>query len=272
MRLVFSAARRALLPFAHPGAHRGGRAHRCSRWSRSPTGPAAAASNAAPAAGQGSRAAPGPAGLSTGARAAPGGRGAPAGAGAGRHGGGGLRPDHSAIHHRHPAAAASSTCMPRCCRNIAARGRSNGPSLNGETRTGVTTMRIDAGLDTGDMLLKAETEIGPDENAVELGARLAAMGADLLVRDARGPGGRAHRRPKSRTTPQATYAPLLKKEDGAHRLEPHGRSDPQSRARLSALARRIHRVSRPDAAHLEIAAVRRGERRRQSAPRRACSA
>jgi methionyl-tRNA formyltransferase len=53
--------------------------------------------------------------------------------------------------------------------------------LNGETRTGVTTMRIDAGLDTGDMLLKRSTEIGPDENAVELGARLAAMGADLLV-------------------------------------------------------------------------------------------
>ena len=42
-------------------------------------------------------------------------------------------------------------------------------------------MRIDAGLDTGDMLLKAETEIGPEENAVELGSRLAVMGADLLV-------------------------------------------------------------------------------------------
>src|SRR5664279_5584961 len=53
--------------------------------------------------------------------------------------------------------------------------------VRGETRTGVTTMQIDAGLDTGDMLLKAETEIGPEENAVELGERLAAMGADLLV-------------------------------------------------------------------------------------------
>ena len=53
--------------------------------------------------------------------------------------------------------------------------------VNGETRTGVTTMRIDAGLDTGDMLLKAQTEIGPEENAMELGQRLAAMGADLLV-------------------------------------------------------------------------------------------
>src|ERR1035441_4768075 len=53
--------------------------------------------------------------------------------------------------------------------------------LNGETRTGVTTMRIDAGLDTGDMLLKADTEISPDENAVELGQRLSVIGADLLV-------------------------------------------------------------------------------------------
>ena len=52
----------------------------------------------------------------------------------------------------------------------------------GETRTGVTTMQIDAGLDTGDMLLKWETEIGPEETALELGERLAAAGADLLVR------------------------------------------------------------------------------------------
>ena len=53
--------------------------------------------------------------------------------------------------------------------------------VNGETVTGVTTMRIDAGLDTGDMLLRAETAIAPDETAVELGSRLAVMGADLLV-------------------------------------------------------------------------------------------
>src|SRR6266478_5235593 len=52
---------------------------------------------------------------------------------------------------------------------------------NGETRTGVTTMRIDAGLDTGAMLLKWQTEIGPEENALELGERMADAGADLLV-------------------------------------------------------------------------------------------
>ena len=85
--------------------------------------------------------------------------------------------------------------------------------LNGETRTGVTTMRIDAGLDTGDMLLKAETEIGPDENAVELGKRLAAMGADLLVETLAGLSTGAIV-PRKQDSSQATWARLLKKEDG----------------------------------------------------------
>jgi methionyl-tRNA formyltransferase len=85
--------------------------------------------------------------------------------------------------------------------------------LNGETRTGVTTMRIDAGLDTGDMLLKRSTEIGPDENAVELGARLAAMGADLLVETLAGLAAGAIV-PQKQDSSLATYARLLKKEDG----------------------------------------------------------
>jgi methionyl-tRNA formyltransferase len=85
--------------------------------------------------------------------------------------------------------------------------------LNGETRTGVTTMRIDAGLDTGDMLLKSWTEIGPDENAIELGARLAAMGADLLVETLAGLAAGAIV-PQKQDSSQATYARLLKKEDG----------------------------------------------------------
>jgi len=83
--------------------------------------------------------------------------------------------------------------------------------VNGETCTGVTTMRIDAGLDTGDMLLKAETVIAPDENAIELGQRLAVMGADLLVETlAR----LTTIVPEKQDSSQATYAPLLKKEDG----------------------------------------------------------
>ncbi len=85
---------------------------------------------------------------------------------------------------------------------------------NGETRTGVTTMRIDAGLDTGEMLLKAETQIGPEENAVELGRRLAEMGAGLLVRTLEGLADGSIVGEKQDNA-QATYAPLLKKEDGA---------------------------------------------------------
>jgi len=84
---------------------------------------------------------------------------------------------------------------------------------NGETRTGVTTMRINAGLDTGDMLLKVETEIGADETAVELGGRLAQTGADLLVETLAGLAGGTIV-PEPQDDSQASYAPLLKKEDG----------------------------------------------------------
>ncbi len=84
--------------------------------------------------------------------------------------------------------------------------------VNGEARTGVTTMRIDAGLDTGDMLLKGETEIGPDETALELSDRLAVMGADLLVETLAKLDAIA---PQKQDSAQATHAPILKKEDGA---------------------------------------------------------
>jgi methionyl-tRNA formyltransferase len=85
--------------------------------------------------------------------------------------------------------------------------------LNGEVRTGVTTMRIDAGLDTGEMLLRSETEIGPEENAVELGTRLASMGAELLVKTLAGLAAGSIV-PQPQDSSQASYAPLLKKEDG----------------------------------------------------------
>jgi methionyl-tRNA formyltransferase len=81
---------------------------------------------------------------------------------------------------------------------------------NGETRTGVTIMRIDAGLDTGDMLAKWETEIGSEENALELGIRLSDAGAQLLV-DTLGD----HSTPVQQDPNEATLAPILKKEDGA---------------------------------------------------------
>ena len=84
---------------------------------------------------------------------------------------------------------------------------------NGETSTGVTTMRIDAGLDTGDVLLKWGTEIGPEESAIELGERLARAGADLLVETLQGiEAGTIQPQPQDNS--QATLAPILKKEDG----------------------------------------------------------
>lgn len=81
----------------------------------------------------------------------------------------------------------------------------------GETSTGVTTMRINEGLDTGDMLLTWETTIGPEENSVELGRRLAVAGADLLVRTL---AELSTIRPVPQDNSQATYAPILKKENG----------------------------------------------------------
>ena len=54
--------------------------------------------------------------------------------------------------------------------------------LDGKKKTGVTTMYMDVGLDTGDMLLKAETEIGENETAGELHDRLSVMGAELIVK------------------------------------------------------------------------------------------
>ena len=82
---------------------------------------------------------------------------------------------------------------------------------NGETATGVTIMKIDAGLDTGDMLLKAAAPIGPDETAPELSERLAEVGATLLI-------GALQQietlKPEPQDDTEATLAPVLKKEDG----------------------------------------------------------
>jgi len=85
--------------------------------------------------------------------------------------------------------------------------------VNGETRTGLTTMRIDAGLDTGPMLLKYETEIGAEEAAPELTARLAEAGAPLIAETLRGLE-RGEIAATAQDGSQATIAPPLKKEDG----------------------------------------------------------
>jgi methionyl-tRNA formyltransferase len=85
---------------------------------------------------------------------------------------------------------------------------------NGETETGITIMQIDAGLDTGDMLRKREVSIGPDETAPELTARLAPLGAELLL-DAIDEIAAGTARWEKQDNAQATYAPILNKEDGS---------------------------------------------------------
>ncbi len=85
--------------------------------------------------------------------------------------------------------------------------------LNGDTHTGLTTMRIDAGFDTGPMLLKFETDIRPDETAPELYARLADAGAPLLVETLRGLE-RGSITPIPQDNSKASLAPPLKKEEG----------------------------------------------------------
>jgi methionyl-tRNA formyltransferase len=84
---------------------------------------------------------------------------------------------------------------------------------NGESVTGVTTMRIDAGLDTGDILMQREFPIGPEDTAETIGPQLATIGADLMVETLRGlENGQIHSTPQEHS--QATLAPILKKEDG----------------------------------------------------------
>jgi len=83
----------------------------------------------------------------------------------------------------------------------------------GETLTGVTTMRLDAGLDTGDILLQREMPIAPDDTFETLAPKLAAIGADLMVETLHAcQAGTIHPRPQDHS--QATLAPILKKEDG----------------------------------------------------------
>jgi len=83
----------------------------------------------------------------------------------------------------------------------------------GETVTGVTTMKLNAGLDTGDILLQQEIPIAPNDTAETLAPKLAAVGADLTFETLRGlQTGSVH--PRQQDHAQATLAPILKREDG----------------------------------------------------------
>jgi methionyl-tRNA formyltransferase len=84
---------------------------------------------------------------------------------------------------------------------------------NGEALTGNTTMRIDAGMDTGEMLLQQELPIGAHETAPEVAERLAGAGSGLMVETLRGLQlGKLLSRPQDSVG--VSYAPILKREDG----------------------------------------------------------
>lgn len=85
--------------------------------------------------------------------------------------------------------------------------------INGDRITGVCTMLLDAGMDTGPVFLSEETAISDDENAAELTARLSALGAPLLIKTL-GLISEALIVPTPQDDTLATYAPPLKKEDG----------------------------------------------------------
>ena len=84
---------------------------------------------------------------------------------------------------------------------------------NGETVTGVTTMQLNEGLDTGDILLQEELAIADDDTAETIAPRLAAIGADLMIETLRGLVQNSIK-PQPQNNANATLAPVLKKEDG----------------------------------------------------------
>jgi methionyl-tRNA formyltransferase len=98
--------------------------------------------------------------------------------------------------------------------------------LAGDAQTGITIMQMDAGLDTGDMLLKEATPIGPQDSSADLHDRLAEIGARLVVRVLANP-------PKPLPQPAnlVTYAPKLSREDARlNFLKPAAELERQIRA------------------------------------------
>ena len=85
--------------------------------------------------------------------------------------------------------------------------------INGERKTGLTTMKLDPGLDTGPILMQREIEIGSDETAPELGKRMADMGGQLVTQSLIKLG-RGEITPVPQDSTEASYAPILTKEHG----------------------------------------------------------
>jgi methionyl-tRNA formyltransferase len=122
----------------------------------------------------------------------------------------------------------------------------------GETETGVTTMLIDEGLDTGPVLLSRATAIGEEETADELEARLAGLGAELLLDTVKGLA-EGTVVPVPQDHARATLAPLIKKEDG--RLD-WGQPAPVLARRVRAFRRWPGALTRHQGRDLKILSAR----------------
>ena len=113
---------------------------------------------------------------------------------------------------------------------------------NGETLTGLTTMQIDAGMDTGPMLLRHEMAIGPDETAPELARawprRERRWSPNRCVNST------AARSGPSRRTPRKRAMRPCSKRSTADRLVASGTANLQPDARLGSVARRLHQIPR----------------------------
>ena len=110
---------------------------------------------------------------------------------------------------------------PRGCLNVHSsllpKYRGAGPIqwalINGETETGITTMLMDEGMDTGPILLQEKVSIEPEDTAKELSERLAQVGGPLLVKTLQ-LWEKQHIIPRLQVGESATMAPMLRKEDG----------------------------------------------------------
>lgn len=108
--------------------------------------------------------------------------------------------------------------------------------LNGDKITGVTIMQMADGIDTGDMLAKAETPIGEDETAGELFDRLMVLGAELLVDTI---DKLDTITPQPQNDAEAIHAPMIRKEMGRNRLDTARRARARPCARFEPVAVRV---------------------------------
>ena len=128
---------------------------------------------------------------------------------------------------------------------------------NGETITGLTTMQIDAGMDTGPILLQRELEIGPDETAPELAARMSEIGAGLIV-DSLLQFDRGEISPAPQDLGERLLRADPEKRRRPDRLVAHRPANLQPHARLHSLARCVHHVPRTNVPSVGTPGDRRG--------------